>query len=108
MEKDFRTVLLLDTYAGLLTEKQRRLCDMYYNHDFSLAEIAEIESTTRQAALDGIGKARSRLQTLEESLGLSHRRQRTLQVLERARGGQVRMDEMISELSDIWEQQNGV
>ena len=42
MEKDFQTVLLLDTYAGLLTEKQRRLCDMYYNQDFSLTEIAEI------------------------------------------------------------------
>ncbi|MGI5919408.1 MAG: DNA-binding protein [Christensenellales bacterium] len=108
MVKDFNTVLLLDTYAGLLTEKQRRLCDMYYNQDFSLAEIAEIENTTRQAAMDGIGKARSRLKALEKSLGLSHRRQRTLEILERARSGQVQMDEMISELSDIWEQQNGV
>ena len=108
MEKDFDTVLLLDTYAGLLTEKQRRLCDMYYNQDFSLAEIAEIENITRQAALDGIGKARLRLQTLEKSLGLSQKRQRTLEVLERARDGQVQMDEMISELTDIWEQQNGV
>jgi predicted DNA-binding protein YlxM (UPF0122 family) len=108
MEKDFETVLLLDTYAGLLTEKQRRLCDMYYNQDFSLAEIAEIESTTRQAARDGIAKARTRLAALEECLGLCAKRQRTLEALERARGGQGCMDEIIDELSDIWEQQNGI
>jgi predicted DNA-binding protein YlxM (UPF0122 family) len=108
MEKDFETVLLLDTYAGLLTEKQRRLCDMYYNQDFSLAEIAEIENTTRQAARDGIAKARARLVSLEECLGLSDRRQRTLEALDKARSGQTRMEETISELSDIWEQQNGI
>lgn len=108
MEKDFGTVLLLDTYAGLLTEKQRRLCDMYYNQDFSLAEIAEIENITRQAVRDGIGKARARLQSLEECLGLSGRRQRTIEALERARGGQGRPDEILSEISDIWEQQNGI
>ena len=108
MEKDFETVLLLDTYAGLLTEKQRRLCDMYYNQDYSLTEIAELENTTRQAARDGIGKARARLISLEECLGLSKRRQRTIDALERARSGQGRMDEILSELSDIWEQQNGI
>ena len=108
MEKDFKTVLLLDTYAGLLTEKQRRLCDMYYNQDFSLAEIAEIENTTRQAVRDGIGKARARLISLEEGLGLSQRRQRTIEAIERARSGQSRMEEIIDELSDIWEQQNGI
>lgn len=108
MEKDFDTVLLLDTYAGLLTEKQRQLCDMYYNQDYSLAEIAEVEHITRQAARDGIGKARVRLQSLEEALGLSRKRQRTLEALEMARSGQRQTDEVLSELSDIWEQQDGI
>ena len=108
MEKDFDTVLLLDTYAGLLTEKQRQLCDMYYNQDYSLAEIAEVEHITRQAARDGIGKARARLQSLEEALRLSSKRQRTLELLEQARSGQRETDEVLSELSDIWEQQNGI
>ncbi len=107
MEKDFMTVPLLDTYAGLLTEKQRRLCDMYYNQDYSLAEIAEIERITRQAARDGIEKARARLMTLESCLGFSGKRQRTLDVLEKARCGQSQT-ETLSELSEIWEQQNGI
>lgn len=108
MEKDFDTVLLLDTYAGLLTEKQRQLCDMYYNQDYSLAEIAEVERITRQAARDGISKARARLRSLEDCLGLSGKRQRTLEALKQARSGQRNTDEVLSELSDIWEQQNGI
>ena len=108
MEKDFETVLLLDTYAGLLTKKQQRLCDMYYNQDYSLAEIAEVEHITRQAARDGIGKARAHLQSLEQALRLSHKRQRTLEALEKARSGLCQTDAVLSELSDIWEQQNGI
>jgi predicted DNA-binding protein YlxM (UPF0122 family) len=70
VEKDFDTVLLLDIYSGLLTQKQLRLCDMYYNQDYSLSEIAEIENTTRQAARDGIGKAKQKLKSFDDSLGL--------------------------------------
>lgn len=108
MEKDFETVLLFDTYSGLLTEKQRRLCDMYYNQDYSLAEIAQLEKTTRQAVRDGIGKARGKLQFFEACLGLSGKRQRTIEALERGRSGQGQTNEILSEISDIWEQQNGI
>jgi len=110
VEKDFETVVLLDMYAGLLTEKQRRLCDMYYNQDYSLAEIADIENTTRQAVRDGIEKAREKLHDTEQRLGLSGKRAQTLLALGRAMEA-AKDDEalagVLEEISGIWESENG-
>lgn len=110
MEKDFETVLLLDIYSGLLTEKQLRLCDMYYNQDYSLSEIAEIESTTRQAARDGIEKAKQKLASFEKVLGLLEKKARTQRSLEKARplADSAAFKEMIGEISDIWGSEDGV
>lgn len=94
MEKDFETVLILDIYASLLTDKQQRLCDMYYNQDYSLAEIADIEHTSRQAVRDGIGKAKQKLKHFEKCLQISSKRAATLQAAERGD---------INEISGIWE-----
>jgi len=94
MEKDFETVLLFDIYASLLTDKQQRLCDMYYNQDYSLAEIADIEHTSRQAALDGIGKAKQKLKHFEQYLNISDKRSATLEAVERGD---------IQEIGRIWE-----
>ena len=85
MEKDFETVLLLDIYGGLLTQKQLRLCDMYYNQDYSLSEIAEIENTTRQAARDGIAKARQKLVYIEQHLHMCEKRSKTLNAISQVR-----------------------
>ena len=110
MEKDFETVLLLDTYAGLLTDKQQRLCDMYYNQDYSLAEIAQIERTTRQAVRDGIGKARQKLEGFENRLGLSALRQRTIAAIEeaRARTDAPELAALAEILYGIWENNDGI
>lgn len=111
MEKDFDTVLLLDTYAGLLTEKQQRLCDMYYNQDYSLSEIADIEDTTRQAARDGIAKARQKLVFFEQCIRLNSSREKTMDAVDRARTlCEERSDlrQLLDEISDIWENSNGI
>ncbi|MGI5848573.1 MAG: DNA-binding protein [Christensenellales bacterium] len=108
---DFETVLLLDTYAGLLTEKQLRLCDMYYNQDYSLSEIANIEHTTRQAARDGIGKARQKLMAYESCLGLCSKRKKTLNALKRAQAfghQEPGLIKALEEIADIWRGTNGV
>lgn len=105
MEKDFDTVLLLDIYSDLLTEKQMRLCDMYYNQDYSLSEIAELESTTRQAARDGIKKAELKLNSFEESLGLLEKTAKTQRAIQKARPPAESdgvLKELIDEISDIW------
>ncbi len=111
MEKDLDTVLLLDIYSGLLTEKQLRLCDMYYNQDYSLSEIADIEQTTRQAARDGIEKAKQKLKSFEENLGVLVKRSSTLAALEKARQlaeGSEGLTQIIDEINDIWGKSDGV
>ena len=101
-------MLLLDAYAGLLTGKQQRLCDMYYNQDYSLAEIAQIEHTTRQAVRDGIGKARQKLLGFEQQLLVVAMRQKTLAAIEQTGANQPALEKLKNTLLDIWERDNGI
>lgn len=72
-EKDMTVGLLLDFYGEILTEHKRNILDMYYNEDFSLAEIAEQIGISRQGVRDAIVKASNELRFYEEKLGLSNR-----------------------------------
>jgi len=56
MEKKVEISMLWQIYGNLLTEKQYKVIDYYYNQDLSLSEIAENENITRQAVRDIIKK----------------------------------------------------
>ena len=62
--------LLMDCYGSLLSEKQRDLMDWYYNDDLSLAEIAEINKTSRQAIHELIKRCYKQLLSYESKLNL--------------------------------------
>ena len=49
--------LLLDFYGELLTEKQRRACELHWNEDLSLGEIAQTVGMSRQGAWDILRRA---------------------------------------------------
>ena len=68
MEKNVQIGILLDIYWKLLTEKQRKLLEDYYNNDLSLSEIAENEKITRQAVRDNLKKGENNLFEYEEKL----------------------------------------
>ena len=70
MEKNVKVSILLDIYGKMLTEKQYKLLDDYYNNDLSLSEIAENERITRQAVRDNLKKGENKLFWFEEKLGL--------------------------------------
>ena len=56
-EKNMKLAYLLDFYGDILPERKRNVLDMYYNEDFSLAEISEEIGISRQGVRDIIKKA---------------------------------------------------
>lgn len=54
-----------DLYGELLTEKQRECLDLYCNQDYTLAEIAELQGTSRQSVYDAISRAETQLSRFE-------------------------------------------
>ncbi len=71
--KDLNISLLLDFYGDLLTPSSREYMTLYYNEDFSLAEIAENAGITRQGVRDSIKRSEEALLNYEEKLGLALR-----------------------------------
>jgi predicted DNA-binding protein YlxM (UPF0122 family) len=70
IEKVSRMALLQDFYAGLLTEKQRRMLELYYDDNLSLGEIAEECGISRQGVHDLLKRAEKLLESYEARLGL--------------------------------------
>lgn len=75
-EKNLNLGYLLDFYGELLSERKRSVMDMYYNEDFSLAEIAVEIGISRQGARDIIKKSEEELLFYEEKLGLAKKLKR--------------------------------
>ncbi|OJG19535.1 transcriptional regulator [Enterococcus canis] len=61
---------LFEFYSTLLTEKQMNYMELYYADDFSLGEIAEEFSVSRQAVYDNIKRTERLLEDYERKLHL--------------------------------------
>ena len=81
MSKNFEISVLLDLYGKLLTEKQYDMLDLYYNDDFSLAEIAEHYDISRQGVHDSIKRGEELLINYEKVLKLSENQQKYQDIL---------------------------
>ena len=73
MAKNLSISVLMDFYGGLLTERQKEAMELYYNQDFSLAEIAENMDISRQGVRDFIKRGEKQLEEFEQALGLLKR-----------------------------------
>ena len=71
LEKTARMNLLFDFYGQLLTSRQNAAIELYYGQNFSLKEIAEEVSVSRQAVHDNLKRAEQLLTEYEEKLGLT-------------------------------------
>ena len=83
IEKVVRMTLLLDTYGSLVTDRQREFFSLHYDHDLSLAEIAEQYGVSRQGVHDIIQRTEKSFETFEAKLGVLAKRQKLWVELER-------------------------
>src|SRR6266849_699620 len=65
-----RTLALFERYGALLTDHQREVVDLYLRSDWSLAEIAAHQGTSRAAVHDIVRRSTLALQDYERRLGL--------------------------------------
>jgi predicted DNA-binding protein YlxM (UPF0122 family) len=85
-----RLLALYERYGALLTEHQRDVIDLHLRSDWSLAEIAGHQGTSRAAVHDIIRRSSVALQSYEKRLGLlaeSARNRRALASLEKELSG---------------------
>ncbi len=71
MDKFAWVNLLYDFYGRLLTERQQKIMELYYEQDLSLGEIAAEINISRQAVYDAIKRAGATLENYEEKLGFA-------------------------------------
>lgn len=113
MAKDLKWAYLIDTYGCLLTEKQFEVIDLYYNEDWSLAEIADNCGITRQGARDFIKRSEAVMAEYEQKLGLCAKRNyireqvdairilsRDISIANDSVGGPVKINEKASAIED--------
>lgn len=70
IEKTQHMNQLLDAYKALLTRKQREVLELYYEEDFSLAEIAEQLHISRAGVSDHLKRSEKILEDYEKKLKL--------------------------------------
>lgn len=83
IEKTEKVIMLKDFYGPLLTAKQQEALSLYYENDWSLAEIAENMGISRQGVYDLLKRAEHSLEGYEDKLCLVQRFSATKRQLER-------------------------
>lgn len=99
MAENYYVSQLLDRYGSILSDKQRRILDGYYNNDLSLSEIAENEGITRQGVRDFVKRSELQLFELEEKLGICRKSKELKDLIEKVKSGKLDINS-ISEFSD--------
>ncbi len=70
LEKTIYMADLFSIYKTLLTQKQVKICELFYLNNLGLSEIAENLKISRQAVLDAVNKVNAELTNLENKLHL--------------------------------------
>ncbi len=71
IDRMFENALLYDFYSELLTPHQKKISQLYFEDNYTLAEIADETGISRQAVHDAVSKSEKSLRMYEEKLGLA-------------------------------------
>ena len=63
--------ILYDVYGELLPEKQREMFRLYYEDNYSLAEVGQELGMSRQGVHEAVKRAGAKLEGYEKKLGLA-------------------------------------
>ncbi|MCL6563376.1 MAG: RNA polymerase subunit sigma-70 [Firmicutes bacterium] len=75
--------LLYDLYGALLTERQRQIWQLYWQEDWSLAEISRAVGVSRAAIYDALERSWEQLDAYDRKLGLLAEHRRRVEALQR-------------------------
>lgn len=70
LDKTTKYILLYDFYQDLLTEKQKKYTELYFEDNLSLGEIATEFDISRQAVYEHIKRSEKLLEDYEDKLNL--------------------------------------
>lgn len=74
--------LLYDFYKDFLTEKQKRIIELYVNEDLTLGEISKELGISRQGVFDAFRKAEVTLKKYEAKLKLADKYYKNMTIIE--------------------------
>ena len=83
MEKYFKMSYLIDIYSSLLTDKQLKVLEYYYDDDISLSEIASMLNISRQGVHDTLKRAEKIILEYDEKLNLLKKYEENIELLNR-------------------------
>ena len=115
MEKKVTLSWLLAFYGDMLTDNQREMARLHWEEDYSLTEIAEQFSVSRQSVFDTVSRTEKQLESLESKIGMlrMYRRmeegliacQRELSQVQAHEADKKHLDAALSEISALLNQE---
>lgn len=73
--------VLFDIYGDLLTKRQKEICSLYFEEDFSYTEISEALEISRAAVQDSLKKSLQQLHKYEDIIQCVSKRKRIVSLL---------------------------
>ena len=73
--------VLFDIYGDLLTKRQKEICSLYFEEDFSFTEISEALEISRAAVQDSLKKSMQQLHKYEDIIQYVSKRKRIVSLL---------------------------
>lgn len=83
LKKKERYSLLLILYGSLLTKNIYKRLELFYLNDYSITEISEIESVSRNAVFESLSHGEKQLEKYESKLKLMKRNAKLINLINR-------------------------